>query len=102
MRITPFLLVGVLLLCNHSAAQVRVCFPEPHTLSDDLQSTLQTRLATFVTAQAQGQWDDIAKLLGNQRRFRESSYKHVVCGRNSDISDLLGNMARRDTDKSVP
>jgi hypothetical protein len=85
MRITPFLLVGVLCLGNYSAAQIRVCHPEPHTLPDDLQSTLQTRLAKFLTMEAQGQWDDVAQLLGNRTFFRESSYKQCLVSRMQEL-----------------
>lgn len=85
MRITHCLLVGVLCLGSHSAAQISVCVPEPHTLPYDLRSTLETRLATFLTAQAEGQWDDVAQLLGNQTFFRERSYKQCLVSRMQEL-----------------
>src|SRR5436190_17092161 len=85
MRITQLFLVGVLCLGNHSAAQIRGCLPEPHTLPDDLRSTLQTRLGSFMTAQAQGQWGDVAQLLGNQAFSRESSYKQCLVSRMQEL-----------------
>ena len=85
MRITQFVLLGVLCLGSHSAAQIRVCHPEPHTLPDDLRSTLQSRLARFLSAQEQGQWDDVAELLGDQTLFRESSYKQCLVSRMQEL-----------------
>src|SRR5215469_3073841 len=85
MRITRLLLVGVLCLGSHDGAQVRSCLPEPHTLPDDLRITLATRLGRFLTAQAQGQWDDVAELLGTKAFFRESSYRQCLVSRMQEL-----------------
>jgi hypothetical protein len=85
MRITGLLLFGFLCLGSHADAQIRACLPEPHTLPDDLRSSLEARLARFQTAQAQGQWDDVAELLGSKTFFRESSYKQCLVSRMQEL-----------------
>jgi hypothetical protein len=85
MRITRLLLIGTLSLGSYAAAQIYGCLPEPHTLPDDLRSTLDARLATFLTAQAQGRWDDVADLLGSKAFVHESSYKQCLVSRMQEL-----------------
>jgi hypothetical protein len=84
-RITRLLLIGALSLGSYAAAQISGCFPEPHTLPDDLRSTLEARLATFLTAQAQGHWDEVADLLGSKTFVHESSYKQCLVSRIQEL-----------------
>jgi hypothetical protein len=85
MRITSVLLAGVLSLCGHAAAQIRGCSPEAHSFPDDLRSRLDSRLATFLTAQSEGRWGDVAELLGNKTFFREGSYKQCLVSRMQEL-----------------
>jgi hypothetical protein len=85
MRIKRPLLIGVLCIGSYAAAQVRVCLPEPHTLPDDLRSTLEVRLATFLTAQAQGHWDDVEELLGSKDVVQKTSYRRCLVSRMQEL-----------------
>jgi hypothetical protein len=79
MRITRPLLVGVLCVSSYAAAQVRACLPEPHTLPDDLRSTLEARLAA--DAQAEEHWNDVEELLGIKDVVSKSSYRRCLISR---------------------
>ena len=85
MRITRFLLVGLLCLGSYARSQIRACLPEPHTLPDDLRSTLDARLATFLTAQSQEQWDDVAGLLGSKGGAYKTSYRQCLVSRMQEL-----------------
>jgi hypothetical protein len=84
MRIPRLLLLGVLSV-GYAAAQIVTCLPEPHTLPDDLRSTLDVRLATFLTAQAQGHWDDVEQLLGSKDVVYASSYRRCLVSRMQEL-----------------
>ena len=85
MRITRALLVGVLWVGGYADAQVRGCLPEPHTLPDDLGSTLETRLTLFLTAQAQGHWDDVEELLGSVDVVNKSAHRGCLVSRMQEL-----------------
>jgi hypothetical protein len=85
MRITRLLLVGTLCLCGCATAQIRVCLPEPHTIPEDLRSTLDSRLAAFLSAQAQGKWDTVEELLGRKDVVYKSSYKQCLVSRMQEL-----------------
>jgi hypothetical protein len=85
MRIAQLLLVGVLCLGNHADAQIVGCLPAPHTLPDDLRSTLEARLAKFLTAQAQGHWDEVEELLGSKDVVYKSSYRRCLISRMQEL-----------------
>ena len=85
MRIMRPLLFGVLCVGSYAAAQVRDCLPEPHSLPDDLRSTLEARLTTFLTAQAQGHWDDVEELLGSKHVVYKSSYRQCLISRMQEL-----------------
>jgi hypothetical protein len=85
MRITRFLLVGVLCVGNYAAAQVLSCLPEPHKLPDDLRSTLEARFAAFLTAQAQGHWDDVEELLGSGDIVHDGAYGRCLLSRMREL-----------------
>lgn len=85
MRIKRYLLFGVLFVGSCAAAQIRGCMPEPHTLPEDLRSTLEARLAAFVSAQAQGRWDDVEELLGSKDVVYKSSYKRCLVSRMQEV-----------------
>ena len=84
MRITRLLLFLVLSV-GFAAAQIVGCLPEPHKLPDDLRSTLEARFATFLTAQAQGHWDDVEELLGSKDVVYESSYRRCLISRMQEL-----------------
>jgi hypothetical protein len=85
MSITRALLVGVLCLGSYAAAQIRACLPEPHALPDDLRTTLEARLTSFLTAEAQGHWDDVEELLGNRGEVSKSSYRGCLISRMQEL-----------------
>ena len=84
-RITRPLLVGVLCVSSYAAAQVRACLPEPHTLPDDLRSTLEERLAAFLDGQAEGHWNDVEELLGMKNAASKSSYRRCLISRMQEL-----------------
>jgi hypothetical protein len=88
MQITRFLSLVVLCVASCAAAQVSGgCMLVPRKLPDELQSSLQERLSTFLTAQAAEHWDDVAELLGRCRfgctrgNLYTDSYKQCLVSR---------------------
>ncbi len=81
MRIRQLLQVLVVFLGSHAAAQVVGCIAEPHTLPDDLRSSLESRLAALLNVQTKGNWDDAAKLLENQN----DSYNRCLISRMQEL-----------------
>jgi hypothetical protein len=96
MRIKRILLVGVLLVGSYAAAQIPAgCLPAPHALPDDLRASLDKRFSEFLAAQAEGQWDNVAELLGRCRfgwctdgNFYISSYKQCLVSRMQEVRML--------------
>lgn len=82
MQITRPLLIGVLCVASYAAAQVPMCLPESHKLPDDLRSSLEARLTIFLTAQAQGHWDDVEELFGSRYK---SSYRRCLVSRMQEL-----------------
>jgi hypothetical protein len=82
MRIQQSLLAVVLCLNSFVTAQIKLG-PQrvlvPKKLPDDLQSSLQQRLAQFITAQAEGRSEEIGALLGRNRgKTYSEPYKRCV------------------------
>jgi len=94
MRIIRLLLVGALCVGSHAAAQIRSCLPAPHALPDDLRSSLEERLSTFLAAQAEEHWGEISELLGRCRFgcsggiFYTSPYKQCLVSRMREVHML--------------
>jgi hypothetical protein len=84
MRFTRCLLVGVLCVGSYAAAQIRACLPEPHIIPDDLRATLEARLKGFLTAQAEGHWDDVEEML-SRNVASESSYRQCLIARMQEL-----------------
>lgn len=92
MRIKQILLVGVLLVGGYAAAIPAGCAPAPHSLPDDLRSSLDKRFSEFLAAQAEGERDNVAELLGRCRfgwctdgNFYTSSYKQCLVSRMQEV-----------------
>jgi len=66
----------------------------PHALPDDLRSSLEERLSTFLAAQAEGRWEDVEDLLGRCRFgcsigvFYPSPYKQCLVSRMREVRML--------------
>lgn len=94
MRIKRILFVGVLFVGGYAAAIPAGCMPAPHALPDDLRSSLEEQLSTFLAAQAEGHWGDVEKLLGRCRlgcpsgNFYTSSYKQCLVSRMQEVRML--------------
>lgn len=96
MRIKWIWLAGLLLVGGHAIAQVPAgCIAVPHALPDDLRSSLEKRFSTFVAAQAEGRWDDVAELLGRCRFectdakfYYSSSNKQCLVSRMQEVRML--------------
>ena len=98
MRITRLLLGGILCVASLAAAQVQVpagCLTAPHKLPDDLRSSLEERLSTFLAAQAEERWDDVSALLGRCRFgcegggfYYTGSYKQCLVSRMQEVRML--------------
>jgi hypothetical protein len=67
MPIRRLILLGLLCLSPYAEAQIRACAIEPHALPDDLRSSLEGRLSTFLMAQGEENWGEVADLLGRCR-----------------------------------
>ena len=85
MRIVPLFLALVLFPGSPAAAQIVGCLPTPHALPDDLQSTLQMRLASFVNAQGQGDWAEVEELFGTKHVVSQGSYRRCLIQRMQEL-----------------
>jgi hypothetical protein len=81
MRIARLLLLG-LISVGYAAAQITGCMMVPHTLPDDLRSSLEQRLSTFLSTQAEGDWGQVAELMGDRYT---SSYKQSLVSRMQEL-----------------
>lgn len=81
MRMAQLLLFGVLSI-GYPEAQVVGCMIVPHTLPDDLLSSLEQRVSTFLSAQAEGDWGQVAELIGDRYT---SSYKQCLVSRMQEL-----------------
>jgi len=84
MRISRLLLLGVLSV-GQGVAQVNSCALVPHTIPDDLRSSLEQRVAAFLSAQADGDWVQVAELIGNRDT---DSYKQCLVSRMQELRML--------------
>jgi hypothetical protein len=104
MTIRGILLVLALFVGGYAVAQVPAgCSPSPHTLPDDLRSSLDQRFSEFLAAQAEGQWDSVAELLGRCRfgwcvdgQFYSSSYKQCIVSRMQELRILSFDLSNPD------
>jgi hypothetical protein len=85
MRMTRLLLAAILCLSNLVAAQIIACAPEAHTLPDDLRTSLDARLATFLTAQTEGRWEEVEGMFGDKDVVHESSYRECLVSRMREL-----------------
>ncbi len=88
-------MVGLLFVGGYAAAQIAGgCMAVPHTLPDDLRSSLEERFSTFMAAQSEGHWGDVAELLGRYRfgspdgSFYTSSYRQCLVSRMQELRML--------------
>ncbi|MCU1249483.1 MAG: hypothetical protein JWQ49_2512 [Edaphobacter sp.] len=95
MPIKRLFLVGVLCVGSYATAQISTCLPIPHILPEDLRSSLEERFSTFLAAQAEEHWDEVAALLGRCRFgcadgnfFYTSSYKQCLVLRMQEVRIL--------------
>lgn len=95
MRISRFMLLGVLWFASCASAQVSATgVMVPEKLPDDLQSSLEERLSQFTAAQAEARSDDVRDLLGRCRlgcspgrfyRLYTASYKRCLVERMQEL-----------------
>jgi len=90
MLIRRLFLIGVICICSFASAQVRACWVSHHELPDDLRSSLEKRLSTFLAAEAEGRWDEVAELIGECSRCAGGSlytdlYKRCLLSRMQEI-----------------
>src|ERR1700721_919305 len=84
MRIPCLLLLGIFSV-SQIVAQVNSCALAPHTIPDDLRSSLEQRVSAFVSAQANGDWVQVSELLGSRET---SSYKKCLVSRMQELRML--------------
>src|SRR5690348_5793579 len=95
MRISRFLLLGVLCIASCASAQVRATgVMVAKKLPDDLRSSLEERLSHFIAAQADSRGEDVGDLLGRCRlgctpgkfyRLYTNSYKQCLVERMQEL-----------------
>jgi hypothetical protein len=81
MRIARLFMFGII-SAGWAAAQITGCMPAPHALPDDLRAPLEKRLSTFLSAEAEADWGQVAELMGDRY---SSSYKQCMVSRMQEL-----------------
>jgi hypothetical protein len=112
MRSTRLLLVGLLWVAGSAAAQVSPQRVIVHKkLPDDLQSSFEGRISEFLTAQAEGRWEQVGEMLGRcqwgciggrvYKPYTES-YKRCLVERMQEVRMVDFDFSIQDLSTSVP